>query len=421
MNSNLKIAVIGLGYVGLPLAVELGRKYLTYGFDINKKRVSELKRKIDSTKELGPKEIGKSKKLKFVDEIRAIKSCNFIVITVPTPIDKNKKPELKMLKDASSMIGKILKRNDIVVYESTVYPGLTEEFCVPILEKKSNLKINLDFSVGYSPERINVGDIKHKITSIKKVVSASNKQALNIISKLYKSIIKAGTYKAPSIKVAEAAKIIENSQRDINIALVNELSIICNKLGIDTKEVIDAAKTKWNFIPFYPGLVGGHCIGVDPYYLSYKAEKIGYKSKIVLAGRKLNDQMGIYIAKEVCRLLRKRNGLNSKTKIAILGLSFKENCSDIRNSRVIDIQEYFKLKRINCDLYDPVVDKKEVYKEYGIKIMSLSKIYSKKYNGIIIAVKHNKFKKLNLSRFGSDCIIYDVKSLFDKNRTTARL
>ena len=326
-----------------------------------------------------------------------------------------------MLRDATYLVANILKKKDIVVYESTVYPGLTEEYCVPILEKKSKLKINKNFSVGYSPERINVGDKKHTLTTIKKIVSASNSESLNIINNFYKSIIKAGTYKAPSIKVAEAAKVIENSQRDINIALVNELSMIFSKLGIDTNEVIDAAKTKWNFLPFYPGIVGGHCIGVDPYYLSYKAEKIGYKSKIILAGRKLNDEMGNYIAKEVLKLIRSRTELNKGLKIAILGLSFKENCGDIRNTKVIDIKEYFLRKNIKCDVYDPVVNKKEVFNEYGIKIKPLSKIYSSKYNAVIIAVKHNEFKRLVLEKFGRDCIIYDVKSMYKKNKTTARL
>ena len=303
MNDKIKVAVIGLGYVGLPLAIEVGKKYSTIGFDINKKRISELKECIDSTEELSLNQIKKSKKIRFTYNIEEIKLCNFYIIAVPTPINKKKKPNLKMLRDATYLVANILKKKDIVVYESTVYPGLTEEYCVPILEKKSKLKINKNFSVGYSPERINVGDKKHTLTTIKKIVSASNSESLNIINNFYKSIIKAGTYKAPSIKVAEAAKVIENSQRDINIALVNELSMIFSKLGIDTNEVIDAAKTKWNFLPFYPGIVGGHCIGVDPYYLSYKAEKIGYKSKIILAGRKLNDEMGNYIAKEVLKLI----------------------------------------------------------------------------------------------------------------------
>ena len=421
MKNKIKIAVIGLGYVGLPLAIELGKKYLTVGYDINKKRISELKKNIDSSEQLSSNQIRKSKKIKFSSKINDIKFCNFYIISVPTPIDKKKKPNLKILRNATYIVGSILKENDTVVYESTVYPGLTEEYCVPILENKSKLKLNKNFSVGYSPERINVGDNQHTLTNIKKVISASNSRSLNTINKLYKSIIKAGTYKAPSIKVAEAAKIIENSQRDINIALVNELSIICNKLGIDTTEVIKAAKTKWNFIPFYPGIVGGHCIGVDPYYLSYKAEKVGYTSKIILAGRKLNDEMGNYIAKEVLRLVKKKNNSSNKLKIAILGLSFKENCGDIRNTRVVDIKNYFDKKKIKCDIYDPVVNKYESLKEYGIKIKPLSKLYSIKYNSVIIAVKHNQFKKLILKKFGSSCIIYDVRSMFEKNKSTARL
>jgi len=421
MRNKIKIAVIGLGYVGLPLAVEFGKKYYTYGFDINRKRISQLKKNIDKTEVINTNQIKSSKKIKFTHNTEDLRNCNFYIIAVPTPINIKKKPNLKSLMNASVIVGKILKKKDIVVYESTVYPGLTEEFCIPILEKNSKLKINKDFFVGYSPERINVGDKKHTLTTIKKIVSASNRETLKKINNLYKSIIQAGTYKAPSIKVAEAAKIIENSQRDINIALINELSIIFSKIGIDTTEVINAAKTKWNFIPFYPGIVGGHCIGVDPYYLSYKAEKIGYKSKIILAGRKLNDEMGTYIAKEVLRLIKLRNSRKNKLKIAILGLSFKEDCGDIRNTKVLDIQNYFYKKNIKCDVFDPVVDKKEAFKEFGIKIVQLSHIYDIKYDGVIIAVKHKEFKKLKLNRFGKNCIIYDVKSLFKQNKTTARL
>ena len=421
MNNKLMVAVIGLGYVGLPLALELGKKYLTIGYDINKKRINELKKNIDNTNEIKKNYIKKSKHIKFTYNLEELKICNFYIIAVPTPINKRKKPDLKILKNATITVGNILKDKDIVVYESTVYPGLTEEYCIPILENKSRLILNKNFSVGYSPERINPGDKKHSLVNIKKVVSASNRKSLNIIDKLYRSIIKAGTYKAPSIKVAEAAKVIENSQRDINIAFVNELSFIFNKLGIDTKEVIDAAKTKWNFIPFYPGMVGGHCIGVDPYYLSYKAEKVGYKSKIILAGRKLNDEMGNYIAKEVLKLIRKKTNLQLGLKIAILGLSFKENCGDIRNTRVIDIMNYFIKRRILCDIYDPVVDPKEAFSEYNIKLKSLSNIYSNNYNAVIIAVKHDKFKKLNLEKFGNNCTIYDVKSFYSINKTTARL
>ena len=421
MINKIKIAVIGQGYVGLPLAVELGKKYLTIGYDNNKKKILELKKNIDLSKEVTADQIKKSKNLIFSSKINEIRSCNYYIVAVPTPINKKKKPCLKMLGEATTLVGRILKENDIVIYESTVYPGLTEEYCIPILEKNSKLKINKNFSVGYSPERINVGDKKHTLTNIKKLVSASNSHSLIKIDNLYKSIIKAGTYKASSIKVAEAAKIIENSQRDINIAFINELSIICTKLGIDTNEVINAAKTKWNFIPFYPGIVGGHCIGVDPYYLSYKAEKLGYKSKIILAGRKLNDQMGSYIAKEVLKLIKIKNRPNKNFRVAILGLSFKENCADIRNSKVIDIKKYFSNKNIICDIYDPVVSIKDAFKEYGVRVKSFSQIYSKKYHSVIIAVKHKHFKKLSLEKFGSNCVIYDVKSMFERNKTTARL
>mgnify|MGYP001275967531 CR=1 FL=1 len=421
MKNKYKIAVIGLGYVGLPLAVEFGKKYFTIGYDINRKRITSLNRKIDSTNEISSSNIEKSKFIKFTSSSKKLKNCNFYIITVPTPIDKNKKPDLRMLKDASIKIGKLLKKNDIVVYESTVYPGLTEEYCVPILEKISKLKLNNDFSVGYSPERINPSDKKHTLVNIKKIVSSSNRDSLRKINNLYKSIIKAGTYKAQSIKVAEAAKVIENSQRDINIAFINELSMIFDRLEIDTKQVIDAAKTKWNFLPFYPGLVGGHCIGVDPYYLAHRAKVAGYKSRIILSGRKLNDKMGDYIANKVINLMRSKKVIKKRLRVAILGLTFKENCSDIRNSRVIDIKKTLIKKNILCDIYDPIANAQEVKKIYNIKLRSLSNIYNVNYNGVIIAVKHDEFKKLNLKKFNNDCVIYDVKSLFDNKEVTSRL
>ncbi len=424
MSSKLLIGVIGLGYVGLPLSVELGKKYKTIGYDINKERINNLRNKIDYTNEISSKELKKSKNLNFTNSLKEISKCNFFIIAVPTPINFSKKPDLRMLKKASENIGKILKKNDIVVYESTVYPGLTEEFCVPILEKKSKLKINLDFSVGYSPERINPGDKKNTLTNIKKIISASNSKALKKIDSVYKGIIRAGVYKTSSIKVAEAAKVIENAQRDINVAFVNELSIIFNKLGIDTKEVIDAAKTKWNFQPFYPGIVGGHCIGVDPYYLAHKAEIAGYQSKIILAGRKLNDGMGKYIGSSVLKMVKKKMGSRTKkrSKIAILGLAFKENCSDIRNSRVVDIKDYFENKKISCDIYDPLVNTQDVYDQYRFKVKPLKYIYKYKYDAIIIAVKHKIFKNIKFNKItNKDCIIYDVKSFYDKKLTSARL
>ena len=422
MKRNINIGVIGMGYVGLPLSIELGKKYQTTGFDINKKRINELIEFRDTTNEAKRSDFIKSKKLKFTYKFDDLISCNFYIIAVPTPLNKKKEPDLNMLKNASSEVGKILKKDDIVVYESTVYPGLTEEVCVPILEKKSGYKLNKDFSVGYSPERINPGDKIRKLTDIKKIVSSSNRKSLKKINHIYSSIIKAGTFKAKSIKVAEAAKVIENSQRDINIAFMNELSLIFDKMNIDTMDVLEAAKTKWNFIPFYPGIVGGHCIGVDPYYLSYKASQLGYKSKIILSGRKLNDSMGQFIAKKTIELINRRNKSIKFNRVAILGLAFKENCNDIRNSKVSDIIDYLKKKKFEIDVYDPVVSKHEALAMYNIKLLDIKKLYSIKYDGIIIALKHNIFKSFKSSKLkNKKTVIFDVKSMFSKEKSSARL
>eukprot|EP01029_Cantina_marsupialis_P031711 TRINITY_DN9203_c0_g2_i2.p1 TRINITY_DN9203_c0_g2~~TRINITY_DN9203_c0_g2_i2.p1 ORF type:complete len:389 (+),score=48.66 TRINITY_DN9203_c0_g2_i2:820-1986(+) len=366
---NSKIAVIGLGYVGLPLAHAFSFKYKVVGFDISDWRIDELRKGIDRTKELSTEQVNEclSNKMKFSLDVDDIKDCNIYIITVPTPIDKNKRPDLTPLIKASETVGKVLKRDDIVIYESTVYPGATEEDCVPILEKHSGLKFNEDFFCGYSPERINPGDKKHTVTKILKVTSGSTPEIGKKVDELYASIITAGTHLAPTIKVAEAAKVIENSQRDINIAFVNELAMIFNKLNIDTNAVLEAAGTKWNFLPFRPGLVGGHCIGVDPYYLTHKAQSVNYNPEIILAGRRINDYMGIYVANQVIKLMIKKGHKIEGSKVLILGITFKENCPDIRNSRVIDVIEELKAFGCNIDVYDPWADKDQVKNEYSLE------------------------------------------------------
>lgn len=419
---NKVIGVIGMGYVGLPLSIELGKKYSTLGFDINKKRIFQLNKFIDTTNEIKKSQFKKSKKLKFTNKVLDLLDCNFYIVAVPTPINNKKEPDLKMLKSATNQVGKILKKNDIVVYESTVYPGLTEEICIPILEKQSGYKLNKDFSVGYSPERINPGDKVRKLTDIKKIVASSNQKSLKEINSIYSSIIKAGTFKAKSIRVAEAAKVIENSQRDINIAFMNELSQIFDKMNIDTNEVLEAASTKWNFIPFYPGIVGGHCIGVDPYYLSFKASKLGYKSKIILSGRKMNDSMGPYIGKKTLALINKKNMSKKSNRIAILGLAFKENCNDIRNSKVNDIVNYLKKRKYEIDVFDPLVSKDEALKMYNISLSNMNKLYKEEYDGVIVAIKHNVFKKFDTSKLKkNESIIFDVKSMLPKEKSAGRL
>ena len=422
-KNNYRIAIIGLGYVGLPLAIEFGKKFDTIGYDSNNKRINYLLKGIDQNNEIKNKIIKRSKKLLLTNDVEKINQCNYFIITVPTPIYNNKKPNLKFIINATKLVAKKIKKNDTVIYESTVFPGTTEEICVPILEKISKLKHNKDFFTGYSPERINPGDSKHTLTKIKKVISGSNPKIANKINLLYRSIIKAGTFKAPSIKVAESAKVIENTQRDINIAFINELSIIFNKLNIDTNEVLKAAKTKWNFMSFNPGLVGGHCIGVDPYYLSDKAKSVGYNPEIILAGRKINDSMGKYIANQIKKILKKNKiKLENKTRILILGIAFKENCSDIRNTKVIDIYKNLNKLRVNVDITDPYVNKDEVRFEYGINLLSYKKIRYNNYKIIIHAVNHSKFKKINFTKLKKNgCLIYDVKSTLPINSINYRL
>lgn len=424
---NKKIAVIGLGYVGLPLAVEFGKKIETVGFDISQERITELNRGIDNTLEIESdvlKEVLGSGLFSVTNLISKISDCNIFIVTVPTPTDKNNRPVLTPLIRASETVGSILKKGDIVIYESTVYPGVTEEECVPILEKESSLRFNTDFFVGYSPERINPGDKTHTLTKILKVTSGSTPEIAEIVDQLYKSIIVAGTHKAPSIKVAEAAKVIENSQRDINIAFVNELSKIFALLGIDTDDVLSAAGTKWNFLKFKPGLVGGHCIGVDPYYLAQKAQEVGYHPEIILAGRRLNDSMGGYVADTVVKLMLRKGIQVIGSKILILGFTFKENCPDVRNTRVIDIVK--KLKSYNTELtvLDPWANSEEVEKEYGI-ISSTSKveIIDKQFEAIILAVAHDEFKELDFMKLkkSDKTVIFDVKGFLPKALVDARL
>ena len=405
-----KLCIIGLGYVGLPLAAEFAKKYDVVGLDIYQARIDELSRAYDRTLELNEAQLQEAidNNIKFTCNIDDIKDCNIFIVTVPTPIDKNKRPDLTPLIKASETVGKVLKPNDIVIYESTVYPGATEEDCVPVLEKFSNLKFNQDFFCGYSPERINPGDKEHTVSKILKVTAGSTPEIGKRVDELYASIITAGTHLAPTIKVAEAAKVIENSQRDINIAFVNELAIIFNKLGINTNDVLEAAGTKWNFLPFRPGLVGGHCIGVDPYYLTHKAQQVGYNPEIILAGRRLNDNMGIYVANQVIKLLIKKGHKVEGSKILVLGITFKENCPDIRNSRVIDVIE--ELQEFGCDIdvYDPWADKAEVKREYNLDLVE--SINSRKYDGIVLAVSHEEFKGMDI-KTNSNTVVYDIKSV----------
>ena len=422
-KENLKLAVIGLGYVGLPLALEFAKKRPIIGFDVNRKRVNELKAGIDRNFEFSKKDFKISKQIKFSNKRQDLLSANCFIITVPTPVDKFKKPDLKPLLTASKMIGEIIKKDSLIIYESTVYPGCIEEECVPVLEKFSHLKFNKDFFCGYSPERINPGDKEHTVSNIKKITSGSNQKVANLVDDLYNEIISVGTHKAVSIKVAEAAKVIENTQRDLNIALINELSILFNKLNIDTQSVLEAAGSKWNFLNFKPGLVGGHCIGVDPYYLTYKAKMIGYKPNIILAGREINDSMGSYVASTLIKEMKKKDIKIKKSKILIMGLTFKENCADVRNSGVKNVVEELKKYNCNLDLYDPWTDKKEIRKLYGIiPISSLSK---NTYDGIVIAVAHKKFKDLGKNKIKNLCkknhIIYDLKYLFPKDQFNLRL
>jgi len=419
---NLKIAIIGLGYVGLPLAVAFGNLRSVVGFDIDRNRISDLKKNIDSTLEVSSDELRQANGLSVSSDENMLSSCNCFIITVPTPVDSNKNPDFKPLASASKLVGSFLKTGDIVIYESTVYPGATEEECVPILEAVSTLKFNSDFFVGYSPERINPGDKSHKLKDIVKVTSGSTSEVADLIDQLYSSIVDAGTHKASSIKVAEAAKVIENTQRDVNIALINELSIIFDKLNIDTEEVLLAAESKWNFLPFKPGLVGGHCIGVDPYYLTYKAQLVGYQPEIILAGRNLNDGMGKYVANKLIKTMTMSDIPINQSKILIMGLTFKENCPDLRNTRVFDIAEELNKHDVNIDGFDPWVKDSSSINNKSINFINEPKLSY--YDAIIVAVGHEEFKKMGanlIKSFGAENhILFDLKYLFLKNESDLR-
>jgi UDP-N-acetyl-D-glucosamine/UDP-N-acetyl-D-galactosamine dehydrogenase len=420
---NKKIALIGLGYVGLPLAVELGKKRTVVGFDINQTRINDLKNGNDLTLEITSEELKEATHLSYTINLDDVKNCEIFIVTVPTPIDKHKRPDLTPLEKSSEAIGSILKKGDIVIYESTVYPGATEEFCVPILERQSGLVFNVDFFCGYSPERINPGDKEHRVTNIKKITAGSTPEVAIEVDELYKDIITAGTHKTGSIKVAEAAKIIENTQRDVNIALINELAIIFKKLDIDTESVLEAAGTKWNFLQFRPGLVGGHCIGVDPYYLTHKATEVGYNPEIILAGRGLNDNMSSYVVDQVSKLMTKKRIHIVDANVLIMGFTFKENCPDLRNTGVFDLVREFETLNCNVDIYDPWVDKDESVREYNIK--PIDKPLEGKYDAILLAVAHDEFKKLTLEQikeFGKiNHVLYDIKYLRKANEVDGRL
>ncbi len=418
-----KIGIIGLGYVGLPLAIEFGKKREVIGYDIKESRISELKNNTDLTLEISEENFKDSIYLNFTSHIEDLNDCQIFIITVPTPIDRYKKPDLNPLIKSSQAVGSILKKGDIVIYESTVYPGTTEEVCVPELEKNSGLIFNKDFYCGYSPERINPGDKEHTITNIKKITSGSNSNIANEIDELYKEIIVAGTHKASSIKIAEAAKVIENTQRDVNIALINELALIFNKLDIDTESVLEAAGTKWNFLPFRPGLVGGHCIGVDPYYLTHKALEVGYNPEMILAGRRLNDNMGTCIVKQITKLMLEKNINIENSNILIMGLAFKEDCPDIRNTRVIDLIEGFNNLNCSVNVYDPWVNKTQAIHEYGIDV--IDKPIEGSYDAIILAVAHSEFKDMSMDQIKAlgkkNSIVYDIKYLFKAKEVDGRL
>ena len=418
-----KIGILGMGYVGLPLAIEFGHKFPVIGFDINANRIGDLQNGIDVTNEVTTTELRQSKDLIFSSDPEALKDCNFYIVTVPTPINKDKRPDLGPLLSASMLIARFLAKGDVVVYESTVYPGATEEDCVPLLEQGSGLLLNKDFYVGYSPERINPGDKTHRLPDIKKVTSGSNMESAKFIDQTYKKIIRAGTYPAESIKVAEAAKVIENTQRDLNISLINELAIIFNLMGIDTEEVLKAAETKWNFLRFRPGLVGGHCIGVDPYYLTHKAQSLGYNPEIILAGRRLNDGMSSFVSAQLIKLLAQKGIKINGAKVLILGLAFKEDCPDIRNTKVIDIVNELNEYQCKVTVYDPWVDKFEAKNEYGIELLDDTK--SALYDAIIIAVAHKEFKQMGIEKIRAlgklKHVVYDLKYLFPASQVDKRL
>ena len=421
--SDLKIAIIGLGYVGLPLAVEFGKQLPVVGFDIQQKRIQELQSGQDHTLEVSSEELKQATQLTYSAHLDDLRSCNFFIVTVPTPIDEFKQPDLTPLIKASTSIGKVLKKGDVVVYESTVYPGATEEACIPVLERVSGLKFNQDFFAGYSPERINPGDKLHRVTNILKVTSGSTPEVADFVDAVYQLIVTAGTHKAPSIKVAEAAKVIENTQRDVNIALINELAVIFNKLGIDTEAVLQAAGTKWNFLPFRPGLVGGHCIGVDPYYLTHKAQSLGLHPEIILAARRLNDRMGEYVATQLIKEMVKQRIQVVGSKILVMGLSFKENCPDIRNTKIVDMVKALKEYDLDLDIYDPWVDPLDAAKEYGID--PVSSLANAKYDAIVLAVAHDQFKKMSIDEFKAVAkekyVLYDLKYILNHTDVDIRL
>ena len=426
---NHKICMIGLGYVGLPLAVEFAKYYPVVGFDIKQERIKELNQGHDSTLEVEDENLQSvllnlepsifKQGLYLTDKLDEIKDCNIYIVTVPTPVDKNNRPDLTPLIKASETIGKVIKKDDIVIYESTVYPGCTEEDCIPVIEKTSGMRLNSGFFAGYSPERINPGDKEHNVTTIHKVTSGSTLEIAEVIDQLYKKVIKAGTHKAPSIRVAETAKVIENSQRDINIAFVNELARICAHMNLDTRSVLDAAGTKWNFMKFSPGLVGGHCIGVDPYYMAQKAQEVGYHPEIILAGRRMNDGMGAWIASQIIKLMIRKNIKVNNAKVLVLGITFKENCPDVRNTKVVDVINELRQFGCNIDIYDPWANAEEVKHEYGEKLISSFNL--SEYHTIILAVAHNSFKEIDLSKRNKDSVLYDIKSFLNREIVDGRL
>jgi UDP-N-acetyl-D-galactosamine dehydrogenase len=421
--NRTKIAIIGLGYVGLPLAVEFGKKYDTVGFDISERRIEELRKGVDRTLETESGDLKEAKRLSYTTNIEDMRSCNFFIVRVPTPIDQYKRPDLTLVEKATETVARVLKKGDIVVYESTVYPGCTEEICVPILERVSGLKFNRDFYAGYSPERINPGDKEHRLTSIRKVTSGSTPEVAEFVDKLYGSIVRAGTHKASSIRVAEAAKVIENTQRDVNIALINELALIFNRLGIDTEEVLLAAGSKWNFLPFRPGLVGGHCIGVDPYYLTHKAQEVGYHPEMILAGRRLNDNMANYVAGRVVNLLSDRRIHVKGARVLVMGLTFKENCPDLRNSKVVDVVRELQRYGAQVDCHDPWIDAREARHEYGIR--PVRELRRNTYDAIVMAVAHRQFRDMGsgaIRRLGRrNHVLYDIKYVFPAAEVDGRL
>jgi UDP-N-acetyl-D-galactosamine dehydrogenase len=421
--SDVKLGVIGLGYVGLPLAVEFGKKYQTIGFDINQARIAELISGEDSTLEVDSKELSEALSLTYSASIDSLSQCNTFIVTGPTPVDEYNRPDLTPLIRASETVGKVIKKGDVVIYESTVYPGATEEDCIPVIEKVSGLKFNIDFFAGYSPERINPGDKKHRFTNICKVTSGSTPDVTDFVDSLYASVVVAGTHKVTSIKAAEASKVIENTQRDLNIALVNEFALIFNRMGIDTQEVLEAAGSKWNFLPFRPGLVGGHCIGVDPYYLTHKAQSLGYHPEVILAGRRINDGMGVYVAEQVIKLMTRKRIQVVDAKILVMGLTFKENCTDLRNTRVVDIIHEFQNYHANVDIYDPWADVQEAEQEYGIRL--LEHLVPETYDAVILAVAHDQFAQMGVDQVHAlgklNHVLYDVKYLFPAELVDARL